>query len=68
MLARFSDFETLAYVKGPGTAAYLQLLVSHACDTPVGKKRALMHRLDKKMFTVIDDNAHEGCGFISKSL
>ncbi|KAL7522999.1 hypothetical protein ACHAWX_007736 [Stephanocyclus meneghinianus] len=68
-LLRIADFESLAYDEGPEKViARLSLLVSPACKSPDSRRVPLVHRLTNDMFKVIEDNGHEGCGFIPKPL
>lgn len=47
--------------------ARLKLLVSPACKIP-SPKAAVVHELKTHIFQVIEDDGHEGCGFIPKPL
>lgn len=64
-----TDFESLVYESGPEKAlSRMQLLVTPACKSPVGKKISLVWQLRKELFEVIEDHGHEGCGWISRAL
>ena len=64
-----SDFESLACEEGPEKLiARLSLLVSPAYKSPDSRNVPIVHELDKNLFEVIEDNGHEGCGYIPKNL
>ena len=64
-----TDFKSLLYDKGPEKViARLQLLVSPACLSPDSKQRPLIGWVDKNKVEVIEDNGHEGAGYISKEM
>ena len=63
------DFESLSYEKGPEKViARLQLLISPAIKSPDSKKRPLISWVNKDKIELIEDNGHEGCGFVSKEM
>ena len=67
-----TDFKSLLYDKGPEKViARLQLLVSPACPSPDSspkKKRPLIGWVDKNKVEIIEDDGHEGAGYISKEM
>ena len=65
----FEDFKSVLYKDGPEKVmSRLQLLVSPCIRSPVGKKRNLIREVEKHLVKIIEDEGHEGSGFISKEL
>ena len=64
------DFEKLFYEKGPEkVTARLQLLISPACKSLEAKGSChIAVEWDKSKFELMDDNGHEGCGYISRDM
>ena len=64
-----TDFEGLLYEVGPEkVSSRLELLVSPSAKSPCGKIDSLIWRVPKDKFKVIEDNGHEGGGYISRDL